>query len=522
MHEHIVSLIDTISFAISSRSRIGETSISPALRQAAPVGSVDVKQVAHRPPLRPETSQRHNEISTVTRAQAFQTAAKNLAAASKRLEDESKRQAQYWEQMAVLRTNGWPLSRLPSNDRALVLHFACGESGPQYQSKGVAMLRQEDSGNLILPGQVDIRQQKVLSVTVRRKGVVTGRSVCKPQSEAMRLQVEADLTRAKESLFQEELFNETAREARLVANMGVKTRSSHVEIELPSDCVVDIGYEVDSFDSIQEQGGDQCLAEYFATGLRMMLIAEYEHKYSLRSKYPPQPLTSAPRPPAEYAILRPLLTQIRHEATISPIFKRLDSYRTALARAGLSFSYEQIETANSQIQDADALQALRRLVSSTVLLKLPTEHNVSIRVETYLGSPLFGTSFLSTTYTNVCGNISFAQTSSTEDVISFVEDVLAQESATVVLELSEPSSNWLCKSQFPLEFEFETAESEGKHGHVKILCSEGGVSISYRGLSGDVRTALYHHNFSRVSSIGGGHEATGLPLQELLQQWSKE
>lgn len=481
------------------------------------MGSVEVKQVAQRLPLRAETSQRFDEISTVTRAQAFRTAAEKLTAASKRLEDESQRQAQYWEQMAVLRSNGWPLSRLPSNDRLLVLHFACGESGQYYQGKGAAILRQGESGNLILPGQVDARQQKVLAVTIQRKGVKTGRFVCKPQSETTQLQIETNLVRAKESLFQEELFNEVAREARLVANLGVKVRSSHVEVELYPDCVASISYAVDTHENVQEHGEDQQLAEYINMGLRMMLVAEYEHKRSLRSNYAPQPLIQTPRPPAEYAILRPLLARLKHESTVSTVSKRLEQYEATLERVGVSFSSEHTELIGDQSQPSDALQELRKIVSTSLKLYLPSGNTTSIVVETYLGPPTFGTSFIQSSYTNACGTIACAQTSSAADVTSFVEDVLAQEIASVVLSLSEQDSPWNYVSQFPLEF--QKMGIEGQSDSLRVKCGNGVVSVLSRNLEGRSRSAIYNQVSARASLDGPQQEETEMQLSELLGRW---
>lgn len=517
MQNHIISLIDTVSFAIAGKSRIGATSISDVIRKAAPIGSVEVKQVAQRPPLRPETSQRYDEISTVTRAQAFKTAADKLAAASNRLKDESQRQAQYWEQMAVLRTNGWPLSRLPSNDRLLVLHFACGESGQQYQSKGAATLRQEDSGNLILPGQVDARQQKRLSVTVQRTGVKTGRFICRSQSQAAQMQIEDDLVRAKESLFQEELFNELAREARLVANLGVKIRSSCIEVELRPELIAYVNYAVDNHETLQEYGEDQHLAESIAMGLRLMLVAEYEHKHTLRSTRSPQPLTQAPRPPTEYAILRPLLARLRHDSTITTVIEKLEQYQAALARAGFSFSCKHVEKDDSPVPGTEALQELRKIVTTSIQLQLPAGDTLTIVVETYLGPPAFGTTFLSTTYTNICGTIACAQTSSTEDVTSFVEGILAQEVASIALNLTEPDSQWICVSQFPLEF--KGVGTASRSNSLKLKCSNGAVAVWSRKGEDPSTAAMYSSKLTQLLTGDGQQEVTELELPELLRQW---
>lgn len=516
VQEHIVSLIDTISFSIAARSRTGESAISPVLKQTAPSGSVEVKQVAHRPALRPETLTRHNEISTVARAQAFQTATEKLSVASKRLENESQRQSQYWEQMALLQNNGWPLSRLPQNDRALVLHLASGEAGRQYQNRGIAMLQQEDSGNLVLPGQVDSRQQKVISVTVERQGQVTGRFVHTKPSESLQQQVEADLIRAKESLFQEELFNEIAREAHLVANMGVKARSAHVEIELSPECTIHIRHTVGSQPAISVNDADQCLAEYIGMGLRMLLIAEYQHKNLIRSTLPPQPLSTFSRPPAEYAILRPLLAQLRHETTISKFLEQLTIYQATLKRAGFALSCEHTEKTDGMSNTSMAFQDLRKVISSSLIINLPSGSTKVIDVETHLGAPLFGTSFLPATYTNTCGTIACAQTSAVQDVVSFIQDVLAQEIASVALHLTEEASTWSLHSQFPLEFEADGQRD--RETNLTIKCDNGSVSMVFRRVGEGPSKVVYSASSSQVSSAGALKD-TDLELTEVVNQW---
>ena len=517
VQQHILSLIDTMSFAIAAQSRIGEAAISPALRQTAPLGSIETKVVQPRSQSKKEANLRLNDISNVTRAKAFQAASYALTTASTRLEKESQRQARYWEQMATLRKNGWSVSRLPNDDRALVVHFVCAESGSQYKSKGIATLRQQENGNLTLPDQSNIQRQKTLSVTVRRNGVASGFYSYIPENDPSRIDIETELFRSRETLFQEELFNEASREARLIASMGVKTRQSCIEIELSPEFFLDLRYDNKSSKPTSTESSDERLASFFGDGLRLMLTAEHRHKLDLRTRSAPVPMTQQYRSPPEYAIIRPLLAQLRHQVIATQLLDTLSHYQSSLNTAGLVLSFDHMQDTDTE-KDSKRLEQLRRPVISVIQMILPSKTVLSLKMQTHLAAPFFGTHILQTTYTNKCGTVSCPESTVIADVQNFLDDVIAQEVAFVGLGLEQTDTKWQLESQFPPKF--RSLGNGTQLTTCQITCSRGIVNISFESTDKLSRRVHYVAETARVSMQGAEWENTSLSLQALLKEWT--
>ncbi|KAK5104653.1 RNA polymerase II mediator complex subunit [Lithohypha guttulata] len=457
VQQELLTLIDGMSLVVAANSRLGRSAMSPALRDAVPVGSGATRKI-ERKRVPKEVVSKLMDVSTIYRAQALESASQSLSKAADRLETEAQRQAKYWQQLASLRARGWPISRLPNNNRVLVVHFGTAESGPTYLNRGIVMLHQDAEGNLVLPGQLEARTQKVLSVTIYRKNIVT----------------EKDLLHARESLFQDELFTEAAKEARLIANMDVKSRSSSIDLQLSADCSVNISYTTRPEDLQHDSQADRDLACLVAYGLRLMLVTEHEHRHIQRSQQKPPPLAPGSRPAPEYALLRPIFAQLRHHDRLSGLLATVRAYQVSLKVAGLNLSFD-IETQNAIEGYQLNLHALRRMVATELKVSLPSGKFLTIKIETHLAPPLFGTQYSSTTYESICGPRSCAQTSSMGDMTGFLEDVLAKDVVSMLLD-EQRAGSWQVYRDCPLVLSI--AGRQQTTTTIFVTCGQGRLALS--------------------------------------------
>lgn len=419
--------------------------------------------------------------------------------------------------MATLRTNGWPISRLPNNDRALVVHFGSAESSLQYRNSGISVLRQDERGDLLLPGQLSIRQQKTLSVRVHRKGQVTGLFHYDHEHNTKDLRIEQNLLRARNSLFHQELFDEASKEARVIANMGVKARSSSIEIEIAPEYSIILRYSLPSSSKSAEVHDDDDLAAFVGTALRLMLVVEHQQKNVQRSQQKPAPLTLNPRPSAEYALLRPVIAHLRHRNIITPLIDIVRQYQKALAFADVS-GLDISESESHSFDGHGELGAFKRPVSSEVFIKLPSQKNLVVRVETYLASPLFGTQISPVTYDSACGSTSSAQSNSLSEIIRFIEDVIAKEVGCRLIQSQQEKSSLVQTKTYPLVLLMK--KEEDIRASLAVTCKDGTVYLqcTKRKDRSVLKAQWNQDGFSHIPKIGQTDATSS--LQDLFISWN--
>jgi mediator of RNA polymerase II transcription subunit 17 len=115
--------LDFVSLLLSKQlPRQAETSISPYLKQIAPLGSLNSEVV--NPPPKPASAAK--DISVVSRGwriQNFKAAANKLLQAASRLETEVAAETRYWNEVLAVKDKGWGLCRSPRDGRTLAVQY---------------------------------------------------------------------------------------------------------------------------------------------------------------------------------------------------------------------------------------------------------------------------------------------------------------------------------------------------------------------------------------------------------------
>ncbi|KAL3443781.1 RNA polymerase II mediator complex component SRB4 [Aspergillus insuetus] len=329
--------LDFVSLLLSKQNpRQAETSMSPFLKTAAPLGSLNSEII--NPPPRPDTALKDiKSVSRGWRLQNFNSAASKLLNAGTRLDTEVDAEKYYWDQVLAIKEKGWKVCRLPRDGQALGVQYGFLEATPIFRDRGLAALRRADDGKLVLDKGLIPRKAQGVRVRIKQQDRIIGCSkVCRPSQDAA--SIESRILQARDTLFEEELFHEMMREARILGNQGVTTRQNLVTIPVSEEqeILLDL-VDWDQDHALEEAGSSSeqnALADAISHSIRILLT--FAHRQNLRRRtQPPPPLAPKRRPTLEYQILRPVMAYLQHKSHIQWLETYIAKLRRVLEAAGI-------------------------------------------------------------------------------------------------------------------------------------------------------------------------------------------
>jgi mediator of RNA polymerase II transcription subunit 17, fungi type len=391
----VLCALDMVSWLISQQSVPARTSMSAPLKEAGPVGSLAARVLEEKP--LPQSIRRQLvSVSQGWRSESFLSSSAKLDAASARLDTQAERESRFWQLLADLKARGWPISRLPRDSKAVGVHFGFAEAAPQFRDRGFALLQQTVDGSVALDTRSLPKKRNYLVVHVVRNNVKTG-SFYPTQGEDGQDDIHEQLTECRDALFEEELFFEICREARLVANQGITTRGGTVEVD-----VGDYQLLLTSTDEHESPASadheDESLAGFVAISLRLLLNGAHELNLQRRSRKGP-PLTVKQRPIPEYALIRPILTHLRHRAEARSFWHRSQAMVRQLQKAGLPLQMSidgstatVFESLNINVPDT-ILSMLMGAARAAFTVMLMEGRKLRVGLATFLSPPLLGSRY---------------------------------------------------------------------------------------------------------------------------------
>ena len=141
--------LELVSFLLSKNSISAQSTMSEELKKRVPTGTLESRVVEQRQIPEAKTSQLTLH-SQGWRSEGFSKVSQAFTSASERLRKESERESQYWEQVAGLRERHMAVSRYPRDTSAVAIHYSSANAAPQYQQRGLALLRQDDESGVYL------------------------------------------------------------------------------------------------------------------------------------------------------------------------------------------------------------------------------------------------------------------------------------------------------------------------------------------------------------------------------------
>ncbi|EXJ79445.1 hypothetical protein A1O3_08947 [Capronia epimyces CBS 606.96] len=424
----ILCALDFVSLLISKQSIPAQSSMSPALKEAVPAGTL-AAQTLKLKPLPSSVRQRLASTSQGWRLESFRSASNKLSAASSRLKADTERETEYWAQIADLTASGWAVSRLPRDSKAIGVHFGFPESAPRFRDRGFALLRQANDGAVILDKHLLERKRKWLGVYVNRHNVRTGFFCAQKPTTSRSRSISEQLTEMRDSLFEEELFYEICREARIVANQGVSTRAQAVDLEVGSGYHVSLVFAEDHDLETCANADDNTIAEFVAVSLRLLLNAAHQQNLIRRSQKPP-PMTLKPRPLPEYPLVRPVLTHLRHKAEATAFWKSCQTLIRPFLQAELPVSIA-LEKSTSHVFGSLNMDASSTILSEMMLpakagckISLTGGRSMQVGLATFLGPPLYGSRYETSAVDFGFSHIPSLRHETEETTVSFIRRVL--------------------------------------------------------------------------------------------------
>ncbi|EED14315.1 RNA polymerase II mediator complex component SRB4, putative [Talaromyces stipitatus ATCC 10500] len=338
--------LDFISLLLSKHApRQAETSISPYLKQNVPMGSLNIDVV--KAPPKSQTALRDTQnVAHGWKIESFNASANRLLKAASRLESEVAAETKYWDQVLSIKDKGWKVCRLPRERQVLGVQYGFMEAAPTFRDRGLASLRRADDGTLVLDKGLVPSRARAVRVRVKKQGKITGSSslsrfVAAAVSDDS---VEKTILQSRDTLFEEELFHELTREARVLVSSGVTAHKDLIEFEYEAgeQILLELADVDDNPENDSEPSEGSTVnnneAEAIAYALRILL--SYAHRQNLRrrSQFPP-PLTNQKRPTPQYQLLRPILSYMQHDAHVRSLQSFLQDVYQVLNSAGLASKY---------------------------------------------------------------------------------------------------------------------------------------------------------------------------------------
>lgn len=396
--------LDFISLLLSKNApRQAETSMSPYLKQIAPLGSLNADVV--NPPSKSELVTK--DISSVSRGwriQNFNSASSKLLKAAARLETEVASETRYWNEVLAVKDKGWKVCRLPRERQALGVQYGFIEATPVFRDRGLASLRRSEDGSLVLDKGLIPSGARFVRVRVKQGSHIS--SCTRPCSSTSNHaeSIEHRILQARDSVFEEELFHELVREARSMASSGVTTRQNLIQVPASEDLeilldLVDADDETLDADE-DSTATDKILADGLAHSMRILLA--YAHRQNLRRRTQvPPPLTSKKRTTPEYHLLRPALAYFQHLAQLRQLESFISDIYGVLRSSGLNIPELTTKTFTNgppppSLSSATPLEALVQKflmpIESVLRGNLSTPDTFfSVKIRTNLSAPPFST-----------------------------------------------------------------------------------------------------------------------------------
>ncbi|KAL8660857.1 MAG: hypothetical protein Q9202_006141 [Teloschistes flavicans] len=449
--------LDLVSLLLSSHvPKAAEATVSPFIKAAVPLGSL-AAEIMQQPQQSEEEKVSEGLVSLGLRMQSLSRSADALLQSASRLGREIGRETTYWQEILAVKEKGWPVCRLPREKHTLGVRFGFNEAHAEFRDRGLAALRRGPDGNIELDRGPRWQKDQRLIVRLLKGG--------KPSATSQRSEVASDddqpltqqLMRARNSLFDEELYHEVNREARNLVNQGVRCIGHTIRLPFRDDTEIEI--DLVPMDEESEAVSDESdLPSAILMALRILLSHAHHQNHLRRSQLPP-PITDSQPPRSFYSLLRPILELNQHNSTSREARYLLDNLKRVTFAASIPFTFEQItssdlfsvpnDTSNPKVSTIETL--MNRLTSphhTQFILQLPSNHTtLTLDIRTSIPPPTLGTSLQLSTATSAADS-AIAQMPqilhfpTLDKLLKHVEFIMSLE-IVALLQASEHVPEWL-------------------------------------------------------------------------------
>ncbi|CAL8581560.1 hypothetical protein XPA_007248 [Xanthoria parietina] len=467
--------LDLVSLLLTSHTpKVAEATVSPYVKQTVSFGSLGAEIMQHT---NEAGSQQTSEdlVGLGWRMRSLTRSADSILTSATRLEQEMERESTYWQQILEIKEAGWPVSRLPGDRQTLGVRFGFAEAHAEFRDRGLVALRRDADGNVELDHGQRWRGEKRIRVRVVKDGRVLAEPPTRSTGDDKTLSQR--LLRARNSLFDEELYHELSREGRNLVSHSVRCIGPSICVPYDADSQIEISLvDVASEEPLDVSCEDSSIPSAIAITLRLLLSHAHRQNLQRRSQ-PPPPITDTPIARPVYSLLRPILEIIQHQSARKTVEAEFTALNLALSSAAS-----------------------------------PNHTTLMLDINTSVFPPTFGTSFQLTTTSSAPGSaiadmphvMPFPTIEALRKHIWYVTslDIVA------ALQAMPPASGWTQPSRYQAELQRKTVAS-GPKDRLSVSLDSEGLAVSWvcSGKTG-----------SRVWRSDSGAEEGMLSLVEVMKE----
>lgn len=413
-HQAALVALDFVSLLLSKDTPVqASQTISVLLRERAGLGTLAADKVVGAR----ETDalkKMNRRVVKGWKVESLNKSVDSILESATRLEKGIDKETKYWEQVLAVSEKGWAVAKMPQERHTLGVRFGFPESASAFKNRSMAALRSHPDGTVFLDQGTADSRPKVVRVRMQRNGIDSSYlELPKPLLEDA--PIEDVILQVRDTIFEEELWQELNREARILLNYDV--RAAGHEIKWPIDSSRTIVLDLVNLDdedltpTSPPSTVDNNFAEAVSIALRLLLSYAHRQNYRRRSEAPP-PISGQKRTTQPYSLLRPIILRLLHQSAEADMNTLLSCITSTLISAGYtppatsyivnpttSVASSSFSSPNSAAQgnaNISPESLIERLISSLdgeATLHLPPHHTLTIRFRT-LAQPYISTSYL--------------------------------------------------------------------------------------------------------------------------------
>jgi mediator of RNA polymerase II transcription subunit 17, fungi type len=397
--------------------KLGASSMSAALKQKVPAGSLALDEWENMPDITEEKAADNLKTAIGGRMASLTNSVDALLDSATRLEQDVKNETKYWEQVLSVQDSGWTVFRSPVDRRHVSVQVASMEAGPLFKGQGLVQFETDSQGE-VSTKHSSASEPKMIQVRIEEGNQVIGSShlSIRPSNAGSGIPLHTQVLHARDSLFEEELFHEMVVETRALFSLGVHVRDQTIRIPISDSAdeaqsttiLVDL-VSLRDINEMHSEGPSDHFAESVALSLRVLLSNLHRQRLIRRTSRPP-PLSDQKRPSPSSSILRPLMKFVQHQTTLLAIQTFLTDIGTVMHSAGLATNVrlstvsQSTKVENSQQTTSENNLTISDLMSepaiSSIDVYLPSsldeesdQSKITVVVQTNLHKPPFSTNF---------------------------------------------------------------------------------------------------------------------------------
>lgn len=376
--------LDFVSLLISKdMPRQADQTMSPFLKQQVKPGTLGLDMWQNMPPDRAREST-DATIAKGWRMKMLHQSADSLLDAATRLQADVKKETEYWTQVLHISDSGWPVSRMPRERGTLGVRYGFSEATGEFKARGMAALRSTADGAIRLDTGPHEEHKTIRVRILDKEGHVLSESRG-PQVSITTPDMQDRIRRARDSLFEQELFYEMTRETRLLRPLGVEINGTTIIVPISSPLPSAKADQTVHIDLVSVSDVSTCTetqpAYALALFVRLLLCHAHRARLATRSELP-EPLSLEPKAAKFSSILRPLIAITSHQTAT----RGLEAYSTSLSSlfrsTKLDVNIRHVDPtgiSSETLKSQEGLQALMETATSTAASSLRSKTIFSLQ-----------------------------------------------------------------------------------------------------------------------------------------------